>query len=60
VIIPKLEAGEIAVTLIFSADPKTWSEDDRAAIIRRLKQFFRKSCGPKRRRRKVMKNAKNS
>jgi hypothetical protein len=54
-IIPAIEEGQTAMTVILHKPVEQWSADDQAAIIRRLREFFKRSTGRKRRRRKAAK-----
>jgi hypothetical protein len=47
-IIPVPDETSTAVTIFFHKRIQDWSEDDQAAIIRRLRQFFKRSCKGKR------------
>jgi hypothetical protein len=53
-IIPAPRDEATAVTLIFHKSIDRWTPDDQKAIIRRLREFFKRAGKPARRR-KVMK-----
>jgi hypothetical protein len=42
------ETGETAITVVFHKPLSQWSADDRKVIVRRLRQFFKRSCKGKR------------
>jgi hypothetical protein len=49
-IIPAIEEGLTAITVIFHKPLAEWTADDQAVIIQRLREFFDRKTGKRRRR----------